>query len=266
MNKSLSLNPDRFTGFSDIYDSARPQMPLFPVEVISRYLGSQPENVIDLGCGTGLSTLIWNDRCKNAVGVEPSDDMRREADKKQTKTLSFIKGYSHDIPLPDGFADAVVCSQSFHWMEPVSTLKEVNRVLKKGGVFATVDCDWPPIADWRAEKAYNKLFKKVRKIEAEHPDVKDTFIRYAKDKHLENITNSGLFEYTREIIFSNTENCTAERFISLAMSQGSLQTILKKVPELIENELEDFKNTVKLLYGDKKFDIIFSYRMRIGIK
>lgn len=266
MNKSIDLNPDRFTGFSDVYDSARPQMPLFPVNIITEYLGRSPRNVIDLGCGTGLSTLIWNSRCTNAVGIEPSDDMRKEAEKKQTSTLSFLKGYSHDIPLPDDFADAVVCSQSFHWMEPISTLKEVNRVLKKGGVFATVDCDWPPVADWKAEKAYKDLFTKVRKIEAENPHVKDTFVRYSKDKHLKNITDSGYFEYTREIVFANTEKCTADRFIALAMSQGSLQTILKKVPELIEKKLEDFKTKIISFYGDKEFDIIFSYRMRVGVK
>ncbi|MBQ8209592.1 MAG: methyltransferase domain-containing protein [Clostridia bacterium] len=265
-NININLNPDRFTGFSDTYDAARPAMPVFPVEVIEKYLGRQAENVIDLGCGTGLSTLVWKNRCDNAIGVEPSDDMRKEAEKKQGGNICFMKGYSHEIPVGDAFADAVVCSQSFHWMEPVATFKEVSRVLKGGGVFATVDCDWPPVCDWQTEKAYSELFKKVKKIEAEHPDVKDTFVRYSKDKHLENIRNSGHFTYVREIVFSNSEKCTAARMVNLAYSQGSLQTILKKAPELIENELENFKKFVFDFYGDREFEIRFSYRMRIGVK
>lgn len=263
---NINLNPDRFTGFSDTYDSARPAMPVFPVEIVEKYLGRQAENVIDLGCGTGLSTVIWKNRCKKAIGVEPSDDMRSEAEKKQGENISFVKGYSHEIPVCDNFADAVVCSQSFHWMEPVSTLKEVSRVLKDGGVFATVDCDWPPVTEWQIEKTYKQFFAKVRKIESEHPDVKDTFVRYSKDKHLENIQKSEHFQYVREIVFSNTEKCTAERMINLAYSQGSLQTILKKAPGLIEEDLESFTNYVNNFYGENEFEICFSYRMRVGVK
>ena len=52
-------NADRFTGFADTYDRARPAMPYYPVERITAYLGCRPDTVVDLGCGTGLSTLIW---------------------------------------------------------------------------------------------------------------------------------------------------------------------------------------------------------------
>ena len=39
------------------------------------------------------------------------------------------QGYAHATGLPDAFADVVVCSQSFHWMEPESTLQEIGRIL-----------------------------------------------------------------------------------------------------------------------------------------
>lgn len=57
----LQKNADRFKGFADIYDSARPKMPTYPVKIIKRYLGRTPETVVDLGCGTGLSTLVFDD-------------------------------------------------------------------------------------------------------------------------------------------------------------------------------------------------------------
>lgn len=163
-------------------------------------------------------------------------------------------------------ADVVICSQSFHWMEPKATLKEINRILKSGGIFATIDYDWPPISSWEAEKAYSDLINKERLIENSTDGISDSFSRYDKSKHLENIQRSGYFRYSREILFSNKEKCNADRFINLMLSHGGLQTILKKAPNLIEDELEEFRKTIKGIFANEEFEIDFCYRMRIGIK
>lgn len=263
---SKQNNADRFSGFADVYENARPKMPKYPVEIICRYLGKAPQLVVDMGCGTGLSTEIWRDVSGRVIGIEPNDDMRGIAERKADGKTSFIKAFSDSTGLEDCCADAVVCSQSFHWMEPTSTLKEVNRILKEHGVFATVDCDWPPAANWEAEKAYMSLYGRVLEIESQVPEVKDTFVRYSKDKHLENIIKSGYFTYAREILFSNREKCTKERFRNIILSQGSMQTILKKCPELIEKELASFYEAIDSCFGEETFDIDFCYRMRIGVK
>ncbi|GJM69351.1 hypothetical protein HMSSN036_15670 [Paenibacillus macerans] len=40
------------------------------------YLGRAPEYVADVGCGTGLSTMIWLKHAERVIGIEPNDDMR----------------------------------------------------------------------------------------------------------------------------------------------------------------------------------------------
>ncbi len=195
---------------------------------------------MDMGFGTGLSSEIWQDVSGRVIGIEPNDEMRGIAEKKANATLRFIKAFSDSTGLDDCCADAVVCSQSFHWMEPTSTLKEVNRILKKHGVFAVIDCDWPPVAKWEAEKAYMQLYGKVLEIESQVPDIKDTFTRYPKEKHLDNIIKSGYFTYSRELLFSNREKCTKKRFCDIILCQGSTQAILKKYPELIKKNLRYF--------------------------
>ncbi|MDO5396679.1 MAG: class I SAM-dependent methyltransferase [bacterium] len=259
-------NADRFTGFADIYENARPMVPQYPINVICSYLGKKPDTVVDLGCGTGLSSRAWKNTAGNIIGIEPSIDMINIARCKQSENMKFIQAFSDKTTLPDNCADVVVCSQSFHWMEPKATLKEVNRILKGNGVFAAVDCDWPPVTLRQAEKAYMTLYSKVKEIEKSSKFIKDTFVHYSKDKHLKNINDSGYFTYTREILFANTEKCTAERFINIILSQGSLQTILKNSPELIEADTEQFKTYINNLFGKQEFDIDFCYRMRIGIK
>lgn len=266
MDNGKIKNADRFKGFADIYEKARPKVPEYPVKIICKYLGKNPDTVIDLGCGTGLSTLVWKDVSNHVIGVEPSEDMMSISLSKQSEKVRFIKAFSDDTGLADECADVVVCSQSFHWMEPVAALKEVNRILKHGGVFAAIDCDWPPVTEWLAEREYMTLYKKVRKIEIGSEKTKDTFVRYSKENHLNNIKNSGYFKYCREILFANTEKCTAERFINIILSQGSLQTILKNAPELICDDVENFKRNIRSIYGEREFEIDFCYRMRLGIK
>ncbi|MDE6591900.1 MAG: class I SAM-dependent methyltransferase [Oscillospiraceae bacterium] len=263
---SKQNNADRFLGFGEVYENARPKVPKYPIEVICRYLGKAPELVVDMGCGTGLSTEVWQEVCGRVIGIEPSDDMRSIAEKKSTEKMSFIKAFSDDTGLESDCADVVVCSQSFHWMEPAATLKEVDRILKKGGIFAAIDCDWPPVAKWEAESAYMELYGRVKNIESGVPDIKDTFTRYPKDKHLENMTKSGYFRYTRELLFCSSEKCTRERFCNIILSQGSTQTILKKHPELIGEQLDEFYKSINSAFDTEPFDVEFSYRMRIGVK
>jgi hypothetical protein len=111
-----------------------------------------------------------------------------------------------------------------------------------------------------------ELYLKAKEIELSNSNINDTFVRYDKSKHLQNIEKSGRFRYFREILFANTEECTAQRFVNILLSQGSLQAILKVNPNLIKNDIEKFKKEIYNIYDDKTFDVDFCYRVRMGIK
>ena len=182
---------------------------------------------------------------------------------KQSDTISFVKAFANDTTLEDNIADVVVCSQSFHWMEPAETLAEINRILKKGGIFAAIDCDWPPVCNRQAEEAYNQLSEKVTELSVVCKE-NDSY-HWDKDKHLYNIRKSGYFSYCGEIVFCNREKCSSKRFIELAKSQGGLQAILKIAPEKIEPYIKKFEDIISNVLKDT-FWLDFCYRMRIGIK
>ena len=144
---------ERFYGFANIYDEGRPHLPGKAIEILKKYLKKEIDLIVDIGCGTGNSTEICTNYANKVIGIDPSEDMLMKAKEKENSKLTFKKGFGNDTGLDSNIADIVICSQAFHWMEPDSTIKEVSRILKNGGIFAVIDADTFPVIDLRIEKA-----------------------------------------------------------------------------------------------------------------
>lgn len=263
-------NIDRFLGFQDEYDRYRPEAPAIIIKLLTDYLGGRPSQVVDIGCGTGLSTFLWKDAADRITGIEPNPDMLDKALEKQRRVgaapLSFIQGYSNQLPLPSDSVDIVTCSQSFHWMEPVSTLQEISRVLRKGGVFAAYDCDWPLALEQNVEKRYNQLLTKTDEVLASLIPDADRAHKWDKEGHLSRIQSSDSFSFAREIVFHHTEACDSQRYIGLTLSQGGVQTLLKLDSSVLDQDIADYTAAVEQHFQGRTLQVLISYRMRIGIK
>ncbi|ANS74258.1 SAM-dependent methyltransferase [Paenibacillus yonginensis] len=264
-------NINRFNGFGNLYDQNRPSAPTEVVRLVEGYLNSKPELVVDVGCGTGLSSFLWLGEARKVIGVEPNDDMRSVAVGKwrqlqEPEGLAFVKGLSHQLELPSASADVITCSQSFHWMEPVSTLREFARVLKPGGVFAAYDCDWPPAFRWEIEEQYMNLLELGDQRARELAEQDKWAVKRDKNQHLQQIRTSGWFRYTREIVFHQRETFNAERYVNLALSQGGIQTALKLGAADILEAAEEFRHKTEASFDGQTLELLISYRMRLGIK
>jgi len=260
-NKS---NIDRFSGFSDVYDKYRPSAPETVTHLATLYLNKKPETVADIGCGSGLSTFLWTNAAENVIGIEPNDDMRQTAINKITgqKNIKFIKGLSNETTLPDNSMDVVTFSQSFHWVEPFSTLNEINRILKPNGILMIYDQQWPVTVDPILDDAYEKTDDFCDEIADKLPNAA---IKTDKTKHFENVKNTNHFSYVKKIYFSNIEKMTAERLFGLLISQGGAQKAFKTDIRAVEKAAE-FDQLCKDRLQDKTIDSIFSYQMIIAVK
>ncbi|OKP85341.1 SAM-dependent methyltransferase [Paenibacillus helianthi] len=265
-------NIERFLGYQDDYDRYRPEAPPIVTGLLTNYLGRRPSRVADVGCGTGLSTFLWKDAADAVTGVEPNPDMLGKALEKLhllgsgAETLSFVQGFSNQLPFPPCSVDIITCSQSFHWMDPASTLQEISRCLCPGGVFAAYDCDWPLALQPDIEVRYNQLIAAADDLLAELQPAAEQAHKWDKAGHLARIKASGAFSYVREMVFHNMEDCDAQRYVGLTLSQGGIQTVLKLAPAALAQDIADFTAKVEQFFQGRTLPVLISYRMRIGVK
>jgi len=297
MSEALHAGAERFSGFADLYDAVRPQPPALLGDLLAAYVGGRPRLVVDLGSGTGLSTRWARTWADEAVGVEPSDDMRTAAAAAATPGVAFRAGWSHATGLPDRCADVVLAVQALHWMEPEPTFAEVARILRPGGVFAAVDCDWPPVVgDAASEQAWETCRRRLRALEARAASaVDDDDLRrpltpaeladeaysaadahrdrtlpgalrsWAKSDHLRRMRASGRFRWCREVACVAEEQGDGARFLGLLRSQGDYQGLRRRGLSDADLGADAFASVVADRLGDRPRPWWFVYRARLGV-
>lgn len=136
MSDVARFNPtERFSGLADTYAKHRPDYPAAAIDHIIRQCGLTGEAVlVDVGCGTGISTRLFAERGISVIGVEPNDDMRSRAEAATNEQpIRYVKGTAEATRLADGCAAAVLAAQAFHWFDAPAALREFHRILRPMG-------------------------------------------------------------------------------------------------------------------------------------
>jgi ubiquinone/menaquinone biosynthesis C-methylase UbiE len=263
----LTGNVERFTGFSELYNLYRPSPPTILSSIVLQILSCQTiDRMIDLGCGTGLSTKYWQNIATQIIGIDPSDDMLQQAQKTTSvSNIQYQKGYAHKTNLSDMSAQLVTCSQSLHWMDPKPTFLEIKRITKSGGAFIAFDYDWPPIiGNWKAESAYRECFEKVITIENAQP-ARSKINFWEKENHATRMKESNCFQFVTEFSVHHIDEGNAARFIGILMSQGGVMSLLKQGFTEEEIGLNKFKDIVQKNVESQNSTWYWSSQIRLGI-
>lgn len=92
---------------------------------------------LDVGCGTGLSTVALQEVAREVVGVDASAEMLALA--RAAKGVRYVNAQAERLPFSDGAFDLVTLSQVFHWLDKAGFFAEARRVLREDGWLIVYD-------------------------------------------------------------------------------------------------------------------------------
>ena len=111
-------------------------------------------SILDMGCGAGHASFTAAQNVKQVVAYDLSaqmlDVVTLAAKEKGLDNIAIRQGYAESLPFEDGTFDVVISRYSaHHWHDVGRALREVNRVLKPGGVVIVMDVMSPghPVRD-----------------------------------------------------------------------------------------------------------------------
>ena len=135
---------ERFTDRAKDYERYRPGYPPAAIDAILDGLGD-PATLIaaDVGAGTGISARLLAERGVTVHAIEPNAAMREAGMAHHTTgRVVWHDATGEATGLPDHAADAIVCAQAYHWLDPERAAIEFGRILKPSGRIALMWNDW----------------------------------------------------------------------------------------------------------------------------
>jgi len=248
-------SPYSESNFVALYDRVRPGPPRNLLHLIVQLSGGErPSLVVDLGAGTGKSTVAWAPYAVQVVGIEANPQMLVRA--RRASNVTFRKTSADATGLKSGSADVVTCSQSFHWMKPKSTIHEIARIMRRGAVFAAYDYALPPLIDPAVDQAFDSVLDWAR-LNPRHPPT--TLYR-------KNLERSGRFRWVREFGMEGFDEGNAKRVIDIAKSLASVSYRLESAHGRRVPEWTRFVRTASRTLGQSRKRFWWTYGVVLAVK
>ncbi|AEH37398.1 class I SAM-dependent methyltransferase [Halopiger xanaduensis] len=108
--------------------------------------GESPQRILDVGCGTGVISLLLADIGHDVTGVDLSEEMLERARAKagdRDLSVEFRNGDAESIPDPDDTYD-LMTARHLVWTlpNPSAALREWQRVVRPGGRVVLIEGHW----------------------------------------------------------------------------------------------------------------------------
>ena len=92
---------------------------------------------LDIGCGSGQSTVALSQHFKEVIGADVSEAQLAQTPQGLPGAVSFRVSSAEDLSFQaSGSVDLVTVASAIHWIDLDQFYPEVERVLRPGGVLA----------------------------------------------------------------------------------------------------------------------------------
>lgn len=126
-----------FGKLRNYYDSARQKYPSNVMNYVFSIIGKS-SCILDVGCGTGISTRQFINRVENISGCD-IDKKMIEIAKSYNKNINFYVAPTDNMPFGDKEFEILTSFGAFHWFCDDESISEIKRVLKNNGFFIIIN-------------------------------------------------------------------------------------------------------------------------------
>jgi len=212
---------------------------------VSKKVGSTWTRMLDLGGGTGASTVGFARKNHTIVCLDISRDALLSGKKTYSKVqrMHYVLGDATVLPFQDEVFDIVHCEAALHhFPDRNRALEEVKRILKPGGKFLA----WEPGLTNPFAMPARKFFRTTVHDESEKPFVPSSLVNLIS-KHFVNVDVRyfGLLTYVLPFVFA--------RFEKIGDFTSRVFPYLIRLDKDLSRLLPDFAGVVAL-YAEKRIN------------
>ena len=208
-------------------------------------------NVLDMGCGPGLTSLILADLVKpgRVTGADANPLLLQRAkenrDRNAVANVEFVEQNVYHLQLSNNFYDFAYARLLFqHLAQPVTAMRSILPTLKPGGKLCIADVDDQFLALYPGNERFDQICEKAKACQAKGGGdrlVGRKLVSYLEEAGFENIRIRMELITSRQLGLSNfigiTTRFKAEQISADIMTQAELALALNELDNLPESTL-----------------------------
>ena len=206
------------------------------------------ENALDVGCGTGLSTIALQEIAEHVTGTDNSHEMITVAQVKNEEKIPYFHAPAEHLPFKDQSFDILTICGAINWIDRSQFLPEAKRVLKEKGW--VIIYDNYITEDMHDNTAYTRWYQEQYLSRYPKPPRDESPLTMSEfDSHGFHVINDE--PYTNDIVFSLDE------YIDFIMTQSNVIVAVDTGKEDAPGVKMWMRTTLGPLIPEKKGTFIF---------
>ncbi len=230
------------------YAKGRPHFHSFVIGKITKFLAIEKrfESALDVGCGTGLSSISLTEISKKVVGIDISAGRLNFAERNES--IEYVLASAENLPFSDGKFDLLTISQAIHWVDKEKFFAEADRVLKSESLIVAYDNYF--LGQMLGNPAFNVWYQdEFLKNYPVPPRGKRAF-----DKTSENAKD---FVLKHEEFNENTIEFSLEEIVNYLLTISNVIALVENGTQLIEEVHEWLTKSIEPFFYESKKQFAF---------
>jgi SAM-dependent methyltransferase len=193
---------------------------------------------LDVGCGTGQSTLALLEIADEIIGVDNSAEMLSHV--ASHERIRYVEGSAERMTFADGIFGLVTVAGAFHWFDQQKFLLEAKRVLKRGGWLVIYNDGFT--GRMRGNPDFEKWNRDHYLVRYPTPPRRD---RLPADSDLSEygLAVSGSDEFVHEV------ELTADQFVRYLLTQTNVISVVEGGGEDLQSATKWLAESIRPLFG-----------------